>query len=117
MIFSLPEPRDNFLGPEIAESARRIASVRSRMEEDGLTAEVIRVLEGKGYVVTPPERDDAHRGWFADLDEERGEVAGYAWRPFLQCPGHVVPADIWFASEEDCQEFIRTDILGRGMTP
>lgn len=48
------EPKDSWLDGEAVRAAERIASVRSRMEDDKLTAEVIRVLEGKGYRVHRP---------------------------------------------------------------
>lgn len=52
-------------------------------------------------------------GWFADLDEEQAPVSKFRWRPFLQLRGHVVRLDVWFASEADCNTFIRTEIIGK----
>lgn len=51
------EAKDGFLTPETIMSVERIASVRGRMEEDALTAEVVKVLRSKGWTVIPPGSD------------------------------------------------------------
>jgi hypothetical protein len=50
-------------------------------------------------------------GWFADWDEE---AAGF--RPVLQTKkGTVGSLDIWFTEEDQCNEFIRTEVIGEGL--
>jgi len=50
-------------------------------------------------------------GWFADIEDE-----GDYWQAFLQNDIGCFPLDgIWFQSKEQCEEFIRTDILGKEM--
>lgn len=52
------------------------------------------------------------RGWFADRDDS---AAPHNWAAFLQLDGMCLRLDgAWFSSEQDCAEFIRTDILGKG---
>lgn len=49
--------------------------------------------------------------WFADTDED-GPPQG-RWRPYLQTDSSMcIPLEgIWFASKEQCEDFIRTDVL------
>jgi len=57
--------------------------------------------------------------WWAEDDQEEGIVHKYAswtWRPVLQCDGFVVTCDgPWFATERECLDFIRTEILHAGI--
>jgi hypothetical protein len=56
-------------------------------------------------------------GWYAEEDTD-APVAGFAWRAVLQLPGMVVPTEgHWFETEAACLEFIRDDILGKGLFP
>jgi hypothetical protein len=56
------------------------------------------------------------RGWFADYDDDQDSDWHGKWRPYLQLDGMCFPlADIGFYSEADCDQFIRDDILGKGL--
>lgn len=57
----------------------------------------------------------SNEGWFADLADEEERDPRCPWQPFLQISGCCFPLPVWFASEEDCMEFIRDDIVGRGL--
>lgn len=51
-------------------------------------------------------------GWFACYEDERGTA--FPWTPALQCEGSLCPNfDVWFESKEACEDFIRTEILGK----
>lgn len=53
-------------------------------------------------------------GWFACF--ERGDEAvsdEYPWRPVLSLGGYMVSTDSWFKTEDECLDFIRTQILGQ----
>jgi hypothetical protein len=52
--------------------------------------------------------------WFAShhQDGDGKFPAGCPWRAFIQLPGMVDHLDTWFSSQEDCEVFIRDDILG-----
>lgn len=56
---------------------------------------------------------DEKKGWFADVDPDAG--TRFIWQPCLQLEGACSALDIWFENEEDCLEFIRTEILPLGM--
>jgi len=48
--------------------------------------------------------------WFADVDEDT--EPGFPWRPYLQLHGMCIPLEtISFSSKEQCEDFIRTDVL------
>lgn len=53
------------------------------------------------------------KGWFADVDKDAG--TRFIWQPCLQLEGGVSELPIWFESEADCLEFIKTDVIGLGM--
>ena len=56
-----------------------------------------------------------NRGWFSEWDEDQKDTS-FTWRPVLQLDGFMVTCQgPWFDSEEACDEFIREDIVGRGM--
>lgn len=58
------------------------------------------------------------RGWLADWDDDQASYADskYAWRPMLQIDGMTVTCDgPWFATEAECERFIRDEIIGRRM--
>lgn len=53
-------------------------------------------------------------GWFSDVDPD--DETGYAWQPCIQTDAGSVPSlSVWFATEADCDAFIRDYVLGRGM--
>jgi hypothetical protein len=61
-----------------------------------------------------------HRaGWFADPGDkdDDGYDERYPWRPYLQISAGCVPLRLWFASKEDCEQFIRDEVLGKGLLP
>lgn len=62
----------------------------------------------------PASRPTPGRGWFARLGDDDDAFPGY-WQPTLQLDGLQVPSGIGFTTEEDCLDFIRTEILGKGM--
>ena len=51
-------------------------------------------------------------GWFADVDEDSA-INEYSWRPYLQCDGYVAGLDIWFETEEACNQWIRENVLDK----
>jgi hypothetical protein len=53
-------------------------------------------------------------GWFADAGDDDSR-ARYPWQPFLQLEAMCLPFPMWFSSEQDCEEFIRTHIIGQPM--
>jgi len=59
-------------------------------------------------------------GWFADIanvDDPLLKSDGYRWQPCLQLGGWCPSLDVWFATEAECERFIKDEILGRGMYP
>ena len=60
-------------------------------------------------------------GWFADIanvDDPLLKSDGYRWQPCLQLEGGHCPAfDVWFATKEECERFIKDEILGQGVYP
>jgi len=50
--------------------------------------------------------------WFADIDEDA--PPGSPWRPYLQLDGCVAVVENWFDTKEDCEWFIRENLLGTG---
>lgn len=57
------------------------------------------------------------RGWFAaQADEDDPAVLpGYRWRPYLQIDGAALPIAVSFASEAECEQFIRENVLEKGL--
>lgn len=53
------------------------------------------------------------RGWLADVDESAPAYS--RWQPVLQADGVCLPFEIWFSTEAECLDWIRRDVLGRGM--
>lgn len=56
-------------------------------------------------------------GWFSDIDREEAPSGTHQWQPCLQLEGWCPSIDVWFESKEACDEFIRTEILGKPMLP
>lgn len=58
-------------------------------------------------------------GWFADVpavDEWADAPSPESpWRPYLQLDGIRVSMNVWFRTEDDCTQFIREEVLGKGM--
>lgn len=54
-------------------------------------------------------------GWFADLDEDEPPDSPARWRPYLQIAGCCLPLRAWFATEDDCLDFIRSSVVGQGL--
>jgi hypothetical protein len=52
----------------------------------------------------------AETGWFADLD--RDADSRWPWRPCLETGDGLVPSlDMYFATEKECEAFIRDTII------
>ena len=49
------------------------------------------------------------QGWYAGLDDDG------KWQPSLQLNGIILELPIWFDSKPNCDEFIRMEIIGRGL--
>lgn len=56
------------------------------------------------------------QGWFSDVDNEDG-VGEYRWQPCLQLDGWCPSMPAWFRSKEECDAFIRDEIIGKEMLP
>lgn len=55
-------------------------------------------------------------GWFADLADEEQRDERWPWAAFLQMESECHRLDgTWFATKEQCEDFIRSEILGRGL--
>lgn len=55
-------------------------------------------------------------GWFADITDEEDRDSRWPWQPFIQTAGGCFPLQgVWFATEEECEIFIRGEIIGRGV--
>jgi len=53
---------------------------------------------------------DRVRGWFADRSDE---MPGH-WAPHLQTDGLILPVSVWFDTREQCEAFIRAELVGQG---
>jgi hypothetical protein len=55
--------------------------------------------------------------WWAEHDPEGALSPNYPWRPTLQTGSSMCHSfeGISFGSEEDCLDFIRTEIIGAGL--
>lgn len=67
----------------------------------------------RGTVAGEDERVSERWGWFAEFDDE--VVLPGRWRPVLQLDGHAPDFDIWFPTKEECEGWIRTQVIGRTM--
>jgi hypothetical protein len=100
-----------------AEQARIAAFLEARLGE--LAGQMGRdVATAKAEVDAQLERAplglDEPSGWFADLSDNK-TLPSYPWQPFLQLVSGCYPLPLWFSTEADCEDFIRTDILGQTM--
>lgn len=59
------------------------------------------------------------RGWFADPGDtdEDGYDPTHPWRPYLQIDGACIQLSIWFATKDECERFIREEVLGKPLLP
>jgi hypothetical protein len=55
---------------------------------------------------------DLVRGWFADTDI--GPGGKRLWQPNLQVNGAILPLPVWLDSREECEDFIRRELVGQG---
>lgn len=53
-------------------------------------------------------------GWFADVphrDDDEPEMLRDKWQPCLETGKGMIPCfDVWFATKEECETFIRDEI-------
>ena len=52
---------------------------------------------------------DLVRGWFADRSDDRA-----GWSPHLQISGAILPLPVWFDTRDECENFIRAELIGQG---
>jgi len=58
------------------------------------------------------------KGWFSDAVPDGAPSDRYQWQPCLQLDGLCLSMDdVWCPSKEDCDHFIRTEIVGKPMLP
>lgn len=58
--------------------------------------------------------EDERVGWFSDIEDRPNHQ--YPWQPCLQAElGLCLSLDIWFPTQEACDNFIKESILGKGM--
>lgn len=55
----------------------------------------------------------SRQGWFADTSEEA--PAGHPYQPCLQLEGMCFDFSIWFETTEECEAWIRAEVLEQGM--
>lgn len=49
--------------------------------------------------------------WFADIDPE--QEGTYIWQPCLETgQGHIPCLPVWFSSKAECEEWIRSNVIG-----
>lgn len=59
-----------------------------------------------------------NQGWYAEEDEDVRDEGKPMWRPVLQLNGHVMTCDgPWHLTKDECEAFIRQDVIGKGMWP
>ena len=55
-------------------------------------------------------------GWFSDIGNDEEDKLTYhkMWQPCLELGTGFIPCiEAWFATEAECDNFIKTDILGQ----
>ncbi len=52
-------------------------------------------------------------GWFADTSDDAPK--NFPYQPCLQLDGMCMDFDIWFATREECEEWIRKEVIGQEM--
>ena len=54
-------------------------------------------------------------GWFASESDPEDATPWGPYQPFVQVSGGCFPLPIWFSTVEDCERFIREDLIGLGV--
>lgn len=54
-------------------------------------------------------------GWLSGIDPEM--TGPHRWQPVLQTSWGCVAFELWFATEEECDAFIRDEVLGQRWHP
>lgn len=60
------------------------------------------------------------RGWFSDIGDDEDDRLTYRkmWSPCLELGTGIMPhIEIWFYTEAECDDFIKTEILGQPFLP
>lgn len=53
------------------------------------------------------------RYWFADVDQDQSESSPYRWQPCFETGEGLIPSlPLWFASREECEDWIRLNVIG-----
>lgn len=55
---------------------------------------------------------DLVRGWFAEADIS--PAGKQMWQPNVQISGAILPLPVWLDTREECEEFIRRELVGHG---
>lgn len=53
------------------------------------------------------------RGWFADGSDDAPK--GYPFQPCLQLDGMCMSSTVWFQTREECEQWIRENVIGQRM--
>ena len=59
--------------------------------------------------------DDA--GWLPVKDDDDDVDLRWPWQPSLEGFGLSLTLPVWFATEDDCMDFIKKHVLGFGLHP
>lgn len=55
--------------------------------------------------------------WFSDIAmRDQTHQHDYPWQPCLQLDGMCLSLEIWFASKDECDQFILSDVVNAGWT-
>jgi len=53
------------------------------------------------------------RFWFSDIAmRDQPHPEQHPWQPCLQLDGFCLSIEMWFASKDECDAFIQSDIVG-----
>lgn len=55
------------------------------------------------------------RFWFADVSDPEDAVEGSPYQPFIQTAGGCFPLPLWFATEQECRDWIAEYVVGAGL--
>lgn len=64
------------------------------------------------YAIDYTKLDPPKQGWYSAHDAENGFYM--EWQPTLQTDGQILEVEIYFATKEECDQFIKDRIIGRG---
>jgi hypothetical protein len=53
------------------------------------------------------------QGWFSDIDPDTAIDDTFRWQACLQLEGWCPTIDVWFDTKEDCDTFIRDEVVGK----